>query len=392
MTDKTRVALSPLPLTAAGFISAAFTITTQLLEKQTEFTSFGGPIFGLMVAAYFVLWEGSGIGWREAAFVLASTVAYFAAFLSGTAVGLVSGGAETPLPAIMAGGCVGAFIVLLASIWLFVPEKFGSSLVKATLWSFAGSGLGALGWQSGSAVAQLRFKMLQRIDLIPLTGGYYLPATKQDNYFSLFVVWQTGMVLLIALLLWYKRRRSNIVPSFVGFKPAYSELNRLIETAPSNVNLPNIPERQLADVVIVENIGGLFPSGPRRGQGYINLYPQDNLVRLPRIVTYSVAHTATERAALIAGDFAAAAQIELYPTSEWAKYRANLIAAYCVSGTSALVTRVTRAGHPIFLRPEGPGTIFFWPSESSIAIVRYPARESNEELLNKYLEKYPSSL
>jgi hypothetical protein len=431
MTDKTRVALSPILLTAAGFISAAFTITTQLLGKKIEADSFGGEFFGLIIVAYFVLWEGSGIGWREAAFVLASTIAYFAAFLSGTAVGLVSmgavglvfGGDQMPLAGVTAGGYVGAFIVLAASLRLFVPEKFGSSLlVRSALWSPIGGALGILGWISGPDVAQFRFKIQQRLDLIPLAGPYHFSVTKQDHYFSLFVVWQTGMALVIALLLWYERRRTNTVLSHLGFKPAYSavfvcgvlgvlawqtskliqnektnshgvsELNKLIETAPSNVNLPDIPERQLADVVIVENIGGLFPSDPRRGPGYVSLYPGDNLVRLPRIVAYSVAYTATQGARLIGDNFAAAAQIENYPTQEWAKYRANLVAAYWVNGSPLSVTKVARAGHSIFLRTDGLGTTFFWPSGNSIAIVRYPAHESNEELLNKYLEKYPSSL
>jgi hypothetical protein len=422
MTDKTRVALSPLLLTAFGLISAGLTIATQLLGKRTEFESFGGPIFGLMVAAYSVLWEGSRIGWREALFVIASTVAYVAADISGTAVGLVTGGAEKPLPAVAVGGYVGAFIVLAAALRLFVPEKFGSSLLKSALWSFSGCGLGILGWVGGPLVTQFRFYMLRQLNLIPLAGGYYFSATRQDHYLSLFVVWQTGVALLIALLLWYERRRSDIVPAHERFNPVYSamvvcgllgllvwqsseliqrekteghgvsELNKLIEAAPSNLNLPDIPEREPDDVVIVENIGGLFPSNPRRGPGYISLYPGDNLVRLPRIVTYSVAYTATEGATLVSDNFGAAAQIENYPTQEWAKYRTNLVAAYWVGGASSSVARVTRADHFVFLRPDGPGTIFFWPSGNFIAMVRYPARQSNQELLKKYLEKYPSSL
>jgi hypothetical protein len=85
------------------------------------------------------------------------------------------------------GGCVGAFIVLLAGMLLFGPaEMRGDTLGLAFFGALAGSILGLLGGELDRAVG---------------------PHRAGDFGASVFFVWQSGIALILGLLLRWGQKR-----------------------------------------------------------------------------------------------------------------------------------------------------------------------------------------
>jgi hypothetical protein len=101
-------------------------------------------------------------------------------------------GAET----FFVGGFTGAFIILLAALLLLSPrQKIASILRKGFLGAVVGGFLGVVGDAAGPLVYRLRLLLHP----MGLHGG--------DSDISLAVLWQTGMALVLALILWFEKGR-----------------------------------------------------------------------------------------------------------------------------------------------------------------------------------------
>jgi hypothetical protein len=173
---------SPIRFTAAGFVSAVISVNfpNHLLIL--------GAIFGVAIVLYLALFEGIRTPFRFAAFLFACTASFPLSIL-----GTIVFGIRTPQSAaislydLFVGGGIGAFVVLLSGMLLFGPaEMRGDTLGLAFFGALGGSILGLLGGELDRAVG---------------------PHKAGDLGASVFFVWQSGIALLLGLLLRWGQKR-----------------------------------------------------------------------------------------------------------------------------------------------------------------------------------------
>jgi hypothetical protein len=207
MTSEPRMRWAFLGFPLAGLISA-------LLPVFFNFSRvFGDTLSQILVGGMFGAFSGlccywfMGLRsiWRIAGFIIASIAAYYASIIAAfwahrNLIFLLDEfrtrtspiGAET----FFVGGFTGAFTIFVAALVLLSPrQKIVSILWKGFLGAVAGGFLGVAGHAAGSLVYRLRL-------LLPpmgLHGG--------DFDISLAVVWQTGMALMLAFILWFEKDR-----------------------------------------------------------------------------------------------------------------------------------------------------------------------------------------
>jgi hypothetical protein len=89
--------------------------------------------------------------------------------------------------------------------------------------------------------------------------------------------------------------------------------------------------------------------------------------------------------------------VEQFPNSAWAQYKAKYPSASS-STVADHFTVTTKFENRIYMDhspwpPNQSGsTFFYWPSGAVVVTIRYEGNRINEELLKRYLEKYPSTL
>lgn len=409
---------SLLLLAIAGLASAGFTLAEFVRGDLGQYSV--GFVFGLALVIYFVLREGLRNPAKMIAFLAACTVAYEASV--SIAVGLErifpanddmgSARLDIPMPVFFGAGCVGAFIVLAAGLFLFVPrETSWKSIGRVLLWSLGGGVLGVLG---GGA------------DGLRTRGTYH-------NSFLLYLVWQPGAAALLGLVL-NRERKLLTAPSqitaaveppaararrgvlaaawiffacvfvFIGFlatrtiqsrrrasvrAAAYS---RFLAEAPSAWDLPQLENLPVEQALIVSPIGGLYPWAPMTAQ-VAPAYPIQ-----PRAINYSIGYTAKLDPPPISVRRAVAVQVEQWPNAEWAFYKVNYPPLNVAIDSPKALSRVTKFGQTVVQNtmmryPDGRGTLsFLWPSGRFVVTVYFETPEVNEEFLRQYLEKYPSYL
>lgn len=155
-----------------------------------------GTIFGFTIAICFWLHFGLRSAWKTMLFIAACSVAYSLSvhseeFLSSHIHIFNPFGHDMfmmPPEGLFGAGWVGAMLVLAAALFLLFPEQSVLRVAaKSIVWSLAG---GLLGVASGLNFSSSS-KMLSRI----FSEGM-----------SLFLVWQTGMALVLALVLRLEQR------------------------------------------------------------------------------------------------------------------------------------------------------------------------------------------
>src|SRR6266550_1681133 len=168
-SDKNQPARSSVMLLAlAGLGSALFTVMVTLAGYSLRTSE--GLDFGVALAAYFVWYEGYRNSIKLIAFPL---LIVFASMSSDT----------IEMPILFGWGCVGAFIVLAAGIFLFSPRSVTwKSLAMVSLWSLGGGVLGA--------IAIVPDAVLQH----------------RNNYPWFLLIWQPGAAMMLGLLLERERR------------------------------------------------------------------------------------------------------------------------------------------------------------------------------------------
>jgi hypothetical protein len=172
---------SPTGLAVAGFASALISLPFK------DHLLILGPIFGTVLVVYFSLFEGFRTPVRFFAFIFACTsfpLAILAVMFNGLTA---SESLIITLAQFFVGGTVGTFVVLLPGMLLFGPTDMrGDTLGLAFFGSLGGGILGLVGAELDRAIG------LHRVG---------------DFGASVFLVWQSGVALLLGLLLKWGQKR-----------------------------------------------------------------------------------------------------------------------------------------------------------------------------------------
>ncbi len=189
---KKRLRWSFLAFPLAGLVSALLTIKLRSNPFFARANPFGSLIFGLLMGSCFWIFFGLRSVSKVVLFVLISVLASFLSI--GSSLLFVGSLGDDPrfLPESSIGGYVGAFVILVATLLLVCPKpRLRHSLLKSLYWALAG------GILAGTAIlAAPEFHGLRmRLD----------PGT-QDQGISVILVWQIGMALILAVLLWTERK------------------------------------------------------------------------------------------------------------------------------------------------------------------------------------------
>jgi hypothetical protein len=415
---KQPIGISIMLLAVAGLGSALLTVSGILKGDVAGFLGIGF-LFGGALAVYFVVCENYRRPAKIAGFICACTAAFPASVLSifplmaefPTQDTMSSPKIDFPAPEYFGAGCVGAFVVLAAGVFSFGRRNLNwTSTRRILLLTIGGGLLGVAGGRAGSA----------------RTNGTY------HDMVLLFLIWQPGAAMLLgALLKWEMEPRAApsmsatlvsaapkipanrdigivgrvffaCVLGFLGFLIIRSvQANRFrarqdaarklsVAEAPSVVNLPRIEPLLPEQALIVKEIAGWYPisvmSNAYRPFGQV---PAENYV-----ADYSP--TKEQPAGSVYG--VVEVIVTQLPNAEWARYRVNHPQTGADIQSPKSLTNVRKFGQTIVqdtsARDLGDRATlcFLWPSGSFVVSVCYQTPKVNEDFLEKYLEKYPSSL
>jgi hypothetical protein len=359
-------------------------------------------------------------------FIAASSAAYAVSFEAAAwgylilsprgSNGFNSGGSQpldVPLPVPFLAGSLGAFIVFFSASALIGPANIvRRSTSRIVLWPLIGGVLAVVGWMAA--------------DAWPGKTGQTYQVLKVPT--ALYVIWQTGVALCIAVIAPAEERQTapasgpversmakKIVVgllfaalfAFFGWQTyghVQSERSRarsdaareqLIAEAPSADALPPIEAVPPAQVVIAEDMGGYFAQRPSMqdmpgGPGSPGFGPS-----LPPHISYT-AHYQRQKEPLFS-DGAVVVTVDQYPDSAWARYMAKYRGPYISPFEASAI--VTKFENRIYMDSaewyglRGGVLIFHWPSGGVAITIRYETNSAiNDDFLKRYLEKYPSSL
>jgi len=198
----------------SGFITAAFVFR---FGKHGMYT-LGGLFGAIMADALVVCGLLRGL-WKAILLIAVSAVAFLSSWYAAGVVELgldlrtwSMGQAPTNYPVSMfAGGAVGGFIVL-AAISVLVYPKLGmrTLAVKTVVGSLVGGILGVVGWWLGPSLGMVIWSGVHDLGLTsPKESFWNALSGDTKNAYSLFVVWQTGMALVLAFVLWPYETKSR---------------------------------------------------------------------------------------------------------------------------------------------------------------------------------------
>ena len=419
--------------------------------QSTEFFPFSGIIFALAFSFYSWWFECLHSPWRVLSFFIASTAAFYIAMFAG-ALGIplirlfIEGGESNAenlkTSAVFFGGLFGTALVASAR-YLFLSN---SQDHKALLWRIGlitsvGGVLGAAGFALGPSLGTAIWDLLQLLHFVaPSQSSMGGRSPDTASFSSMFVMWQTGIAPLLALLfpsspisaqtpsessslhprkgslslpIWKKAlavaaflflvyflvkgiRSERQIPSLEA--KTRKEVAQRYAEAPPLDNLPAIEPLPPDKVLILHDIHGYVP-GPASVQNYS---PADPRPPLPSkavparsyIVVYEVVNSGQRFHPL-----EAAASITQSPNAEWTNYRMD---HPIYGGPSTLgppsVRKVSKYGNTIYANTlsfesaTGRGSFCYaWPS-ANFRVDLCLAEPVDEEFLRQYLILHPSSL
>jgi hypothetical protein len=212
-----------LGLFLVGLVSGFLTCCTAPLYTAPPYTAdsggistfglFGSPlasvIFGLVVSVYVQAYKNLRSVGRVLGFIGASIVADIAAFVAGwdSYAAFLNRqfkviGVDAPQAAsLVAGGFVGAAILFIAFRFLLsVNRGWPRFFLGLLICSVTGSSLAILGWGLAPSLGAVLWRTLNLIHLDASTAKI----AQESNYaafYSLYVVWQSGMAVLLGVLL-----------------------------------------------------------------------------------------------------------------------------------------------------------------------------------------------
>jgi hypothetical protein len=411
-----------------------------------------GCVFGLLLCAHFWLFDRIRSVWRSLGFVAASTLAYLAATSEGMhakalwPVKLSLFGLHPyEINILLVGGFIGAGILFLALCFYFpVRQAAPALLLKFGIFVVAGSLLGVIGYALGPYLGAVIWHLLYFLHLgEPSQARQLQPSNDTASLYSLYVVWQSGIATLIAVLFPF-RAGTLIVSSFatphssggheLGHLPLpvwkrlvavsmillvvflggssvhhwkmvkaqqeaqRKEILRSIVKIPPFENLGRVEPREPNQVLILQSISGhdwdggsVTPSPPPD--------PRSGPPTLPPSVFYFVSYrglpyTDPKQPGIPSFDVS----VTEYPNSAWAKYS---LRNYPVSNASITegnaIQKISKFENSMYLNsasiyPDGTGTAYFyWPSGNFTVAIRFYG-PTDDVVLQKYLALHPSSL
>jgi hypothetical protein len=190
-----------------------------------------GAILGVALAANGML--GLGGIWKAFLLPVPVAVAYFISYVVAIAVelGLAHWGnssmAATVSPvSLFAGGVAGGFVVLgfisilVHSILVNPGIGFRTPVVKSIAWSPVGGILSVIGWALGPSLGMAIWYGVHGLGLTDPTETARNALGQPSHVFALSVVWQTGIALVLAIMLWpYKAHEGSSNNADVSKKP-----------------------------------------------------------------------------------------------------------------------------------------------------------------------------
>jgi hypothetical protein len=200
-------------LLLAGLLSGLTTAGLAYPCRQVGVYGIGsvfGAIMGIALAKTKML-QGS---WKAVLLIVPAAAAYCLSFATtGVAEFCLAlakfPGTQSPAPtvssvALFAGGMVGGFIVLAVfSMLVHYPDVAIETLaVKSLSWSPLGGFLGVIGWELGPLLGMVVWSGVHSVGLTDPTETYQNALLSDKcHLFSLWVIWQTGMALVLAIML-----------------------------------------------------------------------------------------------------------------------------------------------------------------------------------------------
>jgi hypothetical protein len=202
-----------LCLPVAGFLSGALTISLMAVPRSTILYGFiYGALIGALLTKARVL-DKEGWAWLTLAAEIAAVVSLY-----GSAANIFLRlplwnptdprypKFESPV-ALLMGGAAGGLLIVGILFWRFWrAQRIGASaaMLKTINGAVCGGALAVVGWALTDALGTPVWHLL---NVFHLTGLSYEPSGQlnldQANFvYSLCLIWQTGMALVIALLLW----------------------------------------------------------------------------------------------------------------------------------------------------------------------------------------------
>jgi hypothetical protein len=428
---------------ASGFATAA------AARFGSELDPFIGLFFG--GALVFILWiEHNKCSTWLVTTVLASSIASYCAAIWGTLY--VTGTIESISPNLRLtdpfgpgmfsiAGFLGALVLNLALLLLLSPKRGLSILWKAAIWALAGSALGFISAELADSVGAA----IKAVIGIPRTdmgnNNYYM------SLYSAYLIWQTGMALLIPRLLPtasvsqageeiiipYSPARLSwagklffgvifIVALFSSYSVAISsyrswqyqrsirsqmnadaehraaaqrekqeQMALSIAAAPPGLQTLHTVKRPSKAVLILSRIGiysPLAPSAMERSP-FQNSEPDEYI--LPSRVNYSVSYDGGSADDGSSSQRPVSVIITQYPNNDWAQYELRNTPEPNMEIWHSPAERLPKFGNQILrysvLRyPQA----YYWTSGDKIIVVY--CNPEDDAVLAEYLKKYPSSL
>lgn len=431
--------MSALGLAAAVLsilLPALLTTSTSPIFVGSSLGLFPGDIFGAVISVYFFAFVGIHSVAKVISLVLASTFAYGVAFFSGFWIGMLVSGmlglsmnsenAELTagmIAPILIAGVIGSFVMVTAVLRLYSSDRaWKRVLTRSSVCSLVGGVLALVGWALGSPLGGAVWSALQWM---------HLNASGQDvdwgarggilNFYSVHIVWQAGMGVVLGVLLSYTPlveapRSSPVRPAtkanlgnavlFVCMALAlawflrrwlpdeYRESRwqrgyaRHVAEKPSVDNLPQIALAPSDAMLILTAFGEYVPRHPNAGPGHY--VP----ISGPQPQVYSVRYSPAE--APDGGPNVgphADIHIEEWPNVAWAKWE---LENGNFSRLNGGVEQSFQFGNRTLYKHApndrwGPNQSYAWISENRIIVLEFYS-VAPSEFLRVYLQKYPSSL
>lgn len=198
----------------SGFITAALVYPAG---------RFGGDVLGAVFGAFLavaltIAGELRGI-WKIPVLLVVAAGAYFSSIMVAGVVNLGLQSENSTMMgqpptvssiALFAGGFVGGFIVLGVFSIVVHPELDIRAVAKrAIAWSLVGGVLGIIGWALGPSLGVAVWSTAHNLGLTAPTESLQNALGEPSHRDSLFVIWQTGMAIVLAIVLWSNGAKSQ---------------------------------------------------------------------------------------------------------------------------------------------------------------------------------------
>ena len=430
ITNSSRRGASIVAFTVIGMVSGILTVSS--LTFLDALNPFAGTIFGIAIAIALSLWQRKWSAGRIIAFIASSVMAYFAAvwspILAIYVLRALANVDDRSVPEMFGpvmfslAGFVGAFVIMLAVLLLFFQEKGRRLLARALLLALPGALFGLLSATASESVQEI-------------VGHWFSPSEswgwKPEQFYSAYLIWQTGIGFVIAALLQQNaalsvseqplritRSQMNLSVSgkifvicvvagtaVMGFfegraqyrkSQEYGRIEKPRGPVPSTENLSEIRPRPIEQALILKAIDGYTESGAQvsRIPAQRTYWDRDlpaSHTAVPRVL-YSIHYQKTVITHGLTPSVTA--QVCEYPNAEWAKYQLKAAPFGDPPITyPGQIKKVAKFGNPVLVNalPGGPVPYVYWNSTTRVIVLHYSGLE-DDEFVRQYLDKYPSSL